>query len=125
MLISVKNSELLAEMNSMNVELKSRGERISVFESDNATLTRQVEDMKEKVEAQTSTLSMQSTKIQSLQLKLETSQQPVKEASPAAAVGPSDNSKNVSMDENMSTSTMSKAEEETRMQDVETSFEDR
>ena len=110
----------------MNVELKSRGERISVFESDNATLTREVEDMKEKIEAQTSTLSMQSTKIQSLQLKLETSHQPVKEASPAAAAtGASDNSKNVSMDENMSTSTVSKAEEETRMQDVETSFEDR
>ena len=102
-----KNAELLEEMNAMNAELKKRGERLSELEDESRELkSKTIPDMTEKLESQESRIKMQHTKIQSLQLKLESE----------AAAAPADA---------LSTSTVSKAEEESRMQDVEASFEER
>ena len=112
-----KSSELLTELNAMNVELKLRGEKISEYESRSSSMARKMEEMQEQIDSSNSKMSMQNTKIQSLQLKLETA------AAPTAAVkeAPSD-----VKDDSMSSSTaLSKAEDEGRMQDVENSFEDR
>ena len=110
-----KNSELLTELNAMNDELKLRGEKISEYESQNSSMTRKMEEMQEQIDSSNSKMSMQSTKIQSLQLKLENT------ASNTSAAREID-----AKDESMSSSTaLSKAEDEGRMQDVENSFEDR
>ena len=59
-------------MNAMNDELKLRGEKIGHFESENSEFRKKISDMQETIDNSNNKMSMQSTKIQSLQLKLET-----------------------------------------------------
>ena len=95
-----RTAELLSEMNSMNAELKKRGERVN-----------NLQDEREKLRGEVSSLNEKLKHAEDKIAKLSDENKPL--TPPPMA------------EENMSTSTMSKVEADTRMADIEATFEDR
>ena len=87
-------------MNAMNTELKKRGERVNLLQEEREKLRTEVNSLSDK-------LSNAETKI----TKLSDENRTMSPHAPA--------------DDTMSTSTMSKVEQDTRMADIEATFEDR
>ena len=95
-----RTSELLSEMNSMNLELKKRGERVNLLQEEKEKLRGDVASVNQKLKHAEDKISKLSDENRTL--------------SPQAIA-----------DDTMSSSTISKAEQDTRMADIEATFEDR